>query len=237
MEITMQQTNFPLADKNGILRLLPKELSSVSKKRINKFGGFMFMYDFVQDYWVRPRIHKADPKKHWEIMHELIKSVKAATVLDIACGTGGAIPHFDNSNDYTGLDLSYTMLRYAVKKARKRDFIKYAFVEGNAEELYFPEETFYFVLIDTSLHMIEKYQSCIAEAARVLKKGGDLVCSCPSVGINKEFDMLWTKIAPKRHLHSLKESDLQTVCLENKLTYYHINTNGGVLYFRARKDQ
>lgn len=233
----MKQNNLPIADKNGIIQALSEDLSRVNKKRLNKFGTFMFIYDFVQDYWVRPRLHKADPKKHWKIMHELIKPVKAATVLDIGCGTGGAIPHFADSNEYTGLDLSYTMLRYAIKKAKKQGLMGYTFVEGNAEELYFPKETFDFVLIDTSLHMIEKYQKCIAEATRVLKKGGDIICSCPVVGINKEFDMLWEKIAPKRHLHSLKETELQAACSAHGLTYYHIDTNGGVLYFRASKEQ
>ena len=233
----MEQGNLPIADKNGIIRSLPKDLSEVNRKRINKFGTFMFMYDFIQNHWVRPRIHKANPKKHWEIMHEVIAPVKEAVVLDIACGTGGAIPHFDSSNDYTGLDLSYAMLRQAVKKAKTKGFREYALVEGNAEELLFTNESFDFALIDTSLHMIPKYQMCIGEAARVLKKGGRLICSCPTIGINKEFDISWAKIASKRHLHSLDESDFQAVCSSNELSYDRIATNGGVLYFHALKKQ
>lgn len=232
----MAQDNMPVADKKGIIRVLPTELSEVNRKRITKFGFFMFMYDFVQDFWVRPHIHKANPKRHWEIMHAAIAQVKEAVVLDIACGTGGAIPHFDSSNDYTGLDLSYAMLKQAVKKARAKGFHTYALVEGNAEELLFANESFNFALIDTSLHMIPQYQMCIGEVARVLKKGGELFCSSPTVGINKEFDALWAKIAPRRHLHSLKESDFQAACSRNGLSYDRIETNGGVLYFQARKE-
>jgi len=232
----MKKDDLPIADEKGIIRALPHELSEVNRKRISNFGALMSLYDFIQNRWVRPRIHKASPKRHWEIMHEVIVTVKESVVLDIACGTGGAIPHFDRSNDYTGLDLSYAMLRQALKKVRIRGFRKYALVEANAEDLFFTNETFDFALIDTSLHMIPKYQVCIAEAARVLKKGGDLFCSCPTVGINQEFDMLWAKIAPKRHLHSLKESDFQDVCSINDLRYHRIGTNGGVLYFHALKD-
>jgi ubiquinone/menaquinone biosynthesis C-methylase UbiE len=235
MEVSMEQDNLLIADRNGIIRALPKELSEVNRQRISKFGTFMFMYDFVQNHWVRPLIHKANQKRHWEILHEVIAPVKEARVLDIACGTGGAIPHFDSSNDYTGLDISYAMLRQAVKKAKTKGFRKYALVEGNAEELLFRNESFDFALIDTSLHMIPRYQMCIAEAARVLKKGGDLICSCPTVGINKEFDTLWAKIAPKRQLHSLKESNFQAACSSNRLSYDRIETNGGVLYFHGIK--
>lgn len=233
----MEHNNLPPADKNGIIRALPKDLSEVNRKRIGKFGFFMFLYDFVQNNWVRPRIHKANPKQHWKMMHEAISSVKDAVVLDLACGTGGAIPHFDSSNHYTGLDLSYAMLKQLVKKAKTKGFPDYVLVEGNAEELLFASESFDFVLIDTSLHMIPEYQMCMAEAARVLKKGGTLICSSPTVGINEEFDALWAKISSRRHLHSLKESDYQTLCSGNGLSYDRIGTNGGVLYFRGRKEE
>ncbi len=232
----MEKGNLPLPDKNGIVQALPEELSGENRKRIGKFGTFMFMYDLIQNHWVRPRIHKANPQTHREIMHELITSVKGAVVLDIACGTGGAMPHFDTSTDYTGLDLSYAMLRQAVKKAKARGFRKYTLVEGTAENLPFYDQSFDLVLIDTSLHMIPEYPRCASEASRVLKKGGHLICSCPTVGINPEFDTLWKKIAPKRMLHSFKESDLQALCSDNGLVYEHIGTNGGVLYFRGPRE-
>jgi ubiquinone/menaquinone biosynthesis C-methylase UbiE len=234
-EFNMQQHDLPMPDMNGIIRALPEALSEVNRKRIGKFGTFMSMYDFIQNHWVRPRLHKADPKRHWKIMHELIAPVKEAVVLDVACGTGGAIPHFDPSNDYTGLDLSYAMVKQAVKKAKAKRFRKYRLIEGNAEGLLFADESFNFALIDTSLHMIPEYRACVAEAARVLKKGGDLICSCPTVGINQEFDVVWARIASKRHLHSLKELDFQAVCDAYGLGYHRVGTNGGVLYFRAVK--
>jgi ubiquinone/menaquinone biosynthesis C-methylase UbiE len=233
----MEHANLPPADKKGIIRALPEDLSEVNRNRISKFGFFMFMYDFVQDKWVRPRIHKADPKKHREMMQREISPVKEAAVLDLACGTGSAIPHFDSSNHYTGLDLSYSMLKQAVKKAKAKGFPEYTLVEGNAEELFFASGRFDFVLIDTSLHMIPEYRMCIAEAARVLKKCGNLLCSTPSVGIDKEFDALWAKISSRRHLHSLEERDFIALCSDNGLAYGRIGTNGGMLYFRAHKEQ
>jgi len=195
----------------------------------------MFLYDFAQDHFVRPRLHKADPQRHREILKNLISPVKNSHVLDIACGTGGAIPHFDSSNEYTGLDLSYSMLKQAVKKAKNKSFQKSIFIQGTAEELLFDDESFEFVLMDTALHMIPKYQLAISEAARVLTKGGIFVCSTPVIGISKEFDATWKKISDKRNLHSFAEEVIDDVCSRNGLSYRRINTNGGVLYFQAQK--
>ena len=233
----MEKEMLPPPDKNGIIKALPHELSEVNMLRLKKFGAFMILYDFAQDYFVRPRLHKADPQRHRELLENLISPVKKSYVLDIACGTGGAIPHFDSSNEYTGLDLSYAMLKQAVKKAKKKSFRKSRFIQGNAEELLLRDESFEFVLMDTALHMILKFQLAIAEVARVLNKGGVFVCSTPVVGISKDFDNTWKKIADKRSLHSFTEEDIEEVCSHNGLIYSRYDTNGGVLYFQAQKAQ
>ena len=220
-------------DKNGIIIALPRELSEENILRLKKFGALMFLYDFAQNHFVRPRLHKANPQKHREILKTLISPIKKCHVLDIACGTGGAIPNFDSSNEYTGIDLSYSMLKQAVKKAKKKSFQKSRFIQGNAEELLLGDESFEFVLMDTALHMIPKYQLAIAEAARVLTKGGVFVCSTPVVGISKDFDTTWKKISDKRSLHSFTEEDIERVCSHNGLIYSRYGINGGVLYFQA----
>ncbi len=231
----MEKEILPQPDKNGITRVLPSELSEVNRQRLKQFGAFVFLYDFAHDHFVRRCIHKADPRRHQEILKKLISPVKKSHVLDIACGTGGAIPHFDSSNEYIGLDLSYSMLKQAVKKAKKKRFQKLKFIQGNAEDLHFEDESFDFVLMDTALHMIPKYQLAISEAARVLKKGGAFVCSTPVVGISNDFDTTWKHISNKHGLHSFTEDNIKEVCSRNGLNYTRYDTNGGVLYFRAQK--
>ena len=231
----MEKEILPSPDKNGIIKALPRELSEKNILRLKKFGAFMFLYDFGQDHFVRPRLHKANPQRHREILKSLISPVKKSHALDIACGTGGAITHFDSSNEYTGLDLSYSMLKQAVKKAKKKSFQKSRFIQGTAEELLFDDESFEFVLMDTALHMIPKYQQAIAEAVRVITKDGIFVCSTPVVGISKEFDTTWREISDKRNLHSFTEEDIEDVCSLNGLSYTRIDTNGGMLYFQAQK--
>jgi len=227
--------NFSTADQGGIIRALSQNLSHVNEKRIRQFGAFMFLYDLIQEHWVRNRIHKADPSEHKQIMQDLIAPVKNVTVLDMACGTGAAIKYFDSSNHYTGLDISYCMLRQALKKARKKQFSGFRLVEGNAEEVLFEEQSFDFVLIDTALHMIPRYQDCIDNVSRILKTDGTLLVGCPTVGINQEFDALWNKIAPKRHLNVLTESSYESICSGSGMTYQRIQTNGSMMYFKGIK--
>jgi len=232
--MTMKGFNLPAPDKKGIIRALPDELSEVNKNRLKKFGVFMFLYDFAQDHMVRPRIHKADPERHRDILKAHIAPIRNAQVLDMACGTGGAIPHFDPTNAYTGLDLSYAMLRQAVKKAKKKGFPTCRLIEGNAEDLPFEKASFDLVLMDTALHMIPRYDTAISEAGRVLKKDGTFFCATPAVGIHRAFDSNWEKIAGKRELHSLTEQDISDVCTKHALSYSRAETNGGVLYFTAK---
>ncbi len=231
----MDNEYLPPPGKDGIIRGLPDELSEENRSRLNKFGYFMFLYDFFQDRFVRPRIHKADPSLHHEIMRGLIAPVVGMRVLDVACGTGAAVPLFDPSNSYTGLDLSLAMLKEALKKLKRRSFTRQVLVQGNAEELLFADESFDFVLMDTSLHMIPRAGRSVEEIARVLVKDGEFACSTPAVGIDAEFDRNWRKIENKRNLHSFSEDDIKRMCSRSGLNYERVATNGGMLYFRTRK--
>lgn len=231
----MEKGKLPPPGADGIIRGLPDELSEENRSRLNKFGYFMFLYDFFQDRFVRPRIHKADSALHHEIMRKLTAPAVGVRVLDVACGTGAAVPLFDPTNSYTGLDLSLAMLKEALKKLKGRSFKEPVLVQGNAEELLFADESFDFVLMDTSLHMIPRAGRAVEEIARVLVKGGEFSCSTPAVGLDDGFDRNWRKIAGKRNLHSFSEDDIKQMCSRSGMNYERVATNGGVLYFRARK--
>jgi len=222
-------------DKDGIIKALPKELSLENRRRIKKFGVLMFLYNMFQDHFVRPRIHKADVHQHQHILQDLLEPIRYSFILDIACGTGAAMKYMDQSNEYIGLDISYSLLIQAVKRAQKHEFKKCDFILGNAEELIFEDNIFDYVVMDTALHMLPKYDKAISEVSRVLKAGGIFICSTPIVGICDEFDLNWSKISKKRNLHSFSANDVAKVCSSNNLNYDRVATNGGMLYFQAKK--
>ncbi len=149
---------FPPPDKNNIIDLLPDNLSAANEKNKNQFRVFALLYDPAMKYFIRRRVHKANPARHIRIWQELIGSVCKAKILDLACGTGGLIACMDKDNDYTGLDLSYEMLRKAGKRAREKGFTSCRLIRGNAETQIFPEGSFDLVITDTALHMIPDWQ-------------------------------------------------------------------------------
>jgi ubiquinone/menaquinone biosynthesis C-methylase UbiE len=233
----MEQKNLPPPDRKGIIKALPDDLSEANRKRLRKFGFFMFLYDFIENHIVRPRLHKADPLKHRTIIQKMLSPLKNVRILDIGCGTGAAIPLIDESNDYTGVDLSYAMLVQALKKAKRHPFRNCSLIQANAETLPFKAASFDVVLMDTTLHMIPDCKKGVSEVSRVLRNGGLFLCATPAVGISTEFDLIWKKIAARRNLHALDEEAIIKLCASNGLAYTRLAINGGVLYFHAKRSR
>ncbi len=230
-------TNSPLPppDSNGIISLFQDELSPENNQRNRSFSRSAWVYDLMQEYFVRPHIHKVDPCQHRKTVKAILAPAKNKRVLDIACGTGSAIQYLDRSHRYTGLDLSYRMLKRAVKKGAKKNFSSMQFIQANAEQQHFPEHCFDLIVMDTALHMIPNYQAAIGQIARVLDPQGVFICSTPAMGINAEFDVVWSKMAGKRGIHSFCIADLEKVCFQHQLSFEQYAVNGGMIYFKARK--
>ncbi|PIE73641.1 MAG: hypothetical protein CSA20_02215 [Deltaproteobacteria bacterium] len=225
----------PPPDKHNIIDLLSRDLSAANEKNKNQFRFFSPLYDPVMKYFIRPRVHKADTAYHMRIWQELIGSVRQVKILDLACGTGGLITCLDNDNEYTGLDLSYEMLKKAAGRARKKGFARWCLVCANAEEQVFPGDSFDLVITDTALHIIPDWQGTIMAAARGLGPQGVFTGAVPVLGIDDAFDKGWSKYSSRPQFHALTSDDLQAACHANNLDYTCIATNGGMLYFQARK--
>ena len=233
----MKNKNLPSPDKNGIIRiLLPIDYTDSNKQLLKKFNINPVIYDFFQENIVRPNTHKADSKKHYEILRSELERIKDKQILDIGCGTGSIIKYLDTNNYYTGLDISYSLLKKAAKRIESSCLKQAKLIEGSAEELPFKDSSFDFCICNTALHMIPDYKRSIQEITRVLKVEGYLIGCCPATGINKQFDEKWGKVIQKRKMiHSLNEENIKTACIQSDLKYKRIATNGGLLYFRADK--
>ncbi|PID77513.1 MAG: hypothetical protein CSB24_01180 [Deltaproteobacteria bacterium] len=221
-------------DKNHI-SFLPGDLSAANKKNQRQFRFFAPFYDPVMRYLIRPRVHKADPARHQGIWQEMIGNLRKAEILDLACGTGGLIACINQDNNYTGLDLSYEMLKKAAKRAGKKGFSGYRLICGNAESQIFPAGSFDAVVSDTALHMIPDWQGAVRAAAHSLAPQGTLSGAVPIVGIDKDFDRIWQKYADRPQFHALTEDDLAQSCRINHLDFTRFATNGGLIYFQAVK--
>lgn len=93
-------------------------------------------------------------------------------VLDIACGSGSAtIPAAERGAAVTGLDLTPELLEAGREKAAERG-VEIEWVEGDAEQLPFEDESFDVVLSTIGIMFAPDHRRAASEVARVLRPGG-----------------------------------------------------------------
>jgi demethylmenaquinone methyltransferase/2-methoxy-6-polyprenyl-1,4-benzoquinol methylase len=106
--------------------------------------------------------------KKWQ--RELLKdlSLSNKTVLDLACGTGEISHLIENKTKMTvGLDYSLSMLKVAKEKNKKT-----IFVQGDALNLPFKDNSFDLVTVSLGLRHFDDLEKSLKEIKRVLKPEG-----------------------------------------------------------------
>jgi demethylmenaquinone methyltransferase/2-methoxy-6-polyprenyl-1,4-benzoquinol methylase len=103
------------------------------------------------------------------------------SVLDVAGGTGDiAFRIVDASHGHahaTVLDINGSMLSVGRERAEKKGYAgKVDFVEANAEELPFADDTFDAYTIAFGIRNVPRIETALSEAFRVLKPGGRFLC-------------------------------------------------------------
>ena len=100
--------------------------------------------------------------------------------LDVAGGTGDVafrvVEAGGPQTDVTVLDINSDMLRVGKERAEKRGLGQLSFVEGNAEELALPDNTFDAYTIAFGIRNVPRIPLALREAYRVLKRGGRFLC-------------------------------------------------------------
>jgi len=82
----MESTTLPAPDPNGIIPLSPGVVSAENHGHKKSFDHYAWAYDLIQEYWVRPRIHNADPRRHRKILSGMLKPFQKSRVLDPTLG-------------------------------------------------------------------------------------------------------------------------------------------------------
>ena len=93
-------------------------------------------------------------------------------VLLVGVGTGLDLPHLPSQHRYVGLDLTPAMLR----RARRRPSpARVAYVQADAQALPFCDHSFDGAVLHLILAVVPDPGRCLAEAARVVRPGGELL--------------------------------------------------------------
>lgn len=96
-------------------------------------------------------------------------------VLEVGCGHGGGASYLVRTfhpASYTGLDLNPDGIEYCRSRHKLEGL---DFVQGNAEELPFDEESFDAVINIESSHLYPRFPRFLTEVARVLRPGGQFL--------------------------------------------------------------
>ena len=99
-------------------------------------------------------------------------------VLDVCTGTAGVAMEIAHHHDgrIVGLDVSHLMLEAGLRAVEKKNLDgRVQLVQGRAEHLPFPDETFDTVVFTYLLRYVEEPDATIRELSRVLKPGGELL--------------------------------------------------------------
>ena len=91
-------------------------------------------------------------------------------VLIAGIGTGLDVPHLPAGNQYVGIDITRAMLRRVPASPAAL-----ALVQGDSMRLPFSDASFDCAVLHLIIAVVPEPARCLAEAARVLKRGGTLL--------------------------------------------------------------
>ena len=145
-------------------------------------GPFGAFYDF---YIERPRLVSVIGRAVWgidasilyESMAPISTAADGATIADVPCGGGVALRALrpGQAVRYLAMDLSPEMLKRAERRARKRSLKQVEVRVADMTELPLGDGEVDLFLSYSGLHMLPDPQRAVAEIARCLKPGGQLV--------------------------------------------------------------
>lgn len=109
-----------------------------------------------------------------------MKVERGKKALDVCTGTGdwalALAEAVGDKGNVIGLDFSENMLKVAEEKLAKTPLKNVSFINGDAMDLPFPDNSFDYVTIGFGLRNVPDYKRVLKEMHRVCKPGGQVVC-------------------------------------------------------------
>ena len=149
------------------------------------FARIARRYDFLND------LQSFGMHRGWKRrVVQLAQVSPQARALDLCCGTGDiSFALAERGANVTGLDFSREMLQVASERNEKYD-TRPAFIQGDAQQISFPENTFDIVTVGYGLRNLTSWQRGLEEMRRVARPGARLIV----LDFGKPANPLWRAI-------------------------------------------
>jgi 2-polyprenyl-6-hydroxyphenyl methylase / 3-demethylubiquinone-9 3-methyltransferase len=141
-------------------------------------GNDLTIYTRFADQWWEPRaapfrsLQNLTPFRI-EMIRELCGSLEGKTVFDLGCGGGLiSLPLLDSGSNVIGIDQSAKSIEVARAKANGRG----TFLAGDIRDVRFPDQSADIVLLADVLDHLPDYPRALAEASRLVRRGGRVFC-------------------------------------------------------------
>ena len=135
------------------------------------FAKIARRYDFLND------LQSFGLHRGWKRrVVDLAKVTSQSRALDLCCGTGDiSFALAQKGALTTGLDFSAEMLAVAAERNQKTGPTAPAFIQGDAQNVPFPDSSFDIVTVGYGLRNLTSWQRGLEEMHRVAKPGGRLI--------------------------------------------------------------
>jgi len=158
---------------------------------ITEPAGLAEMKQRTRATWAAGNFPEVAKRELWPVGERIVQRIGIGTgehVLDVACGSGNvAIRAAQAGGDVVGLDLTPELFDAARSLAAEAG-VTVDWVEGDAEDLPFDDESFDVVLSTFGVMFAPRHEVAARELARVLRPGGRIgLCNWTSEGIQGEF--------------------------------------------------
>jgi len=225
MGITTIKSDIKTLKKNGIYYLINQK-GDVEKYKPWLGDLFSFLYDKIMEKSIFPKKFNASIDNHSQILKSEFEQVHNKAIIEFATGSGNAVEFLNNTNTYSGIDISAGLLHIAKNKFQNHGFMNFELFICDACQTPFQDNIYEIAICNLSLNFFDDIDKFILELKRVLKSGGTFFCSVPIP--EKKND----KIIIRGNLYST--DDLQKKFERNGFTFSPLSyENGALLYFKT----
>jgi len=150
------------------------------------FAAIARRYDWLND------LQSFGLHRRWKRrVAELAAAEPGARALDLCCGTGDiAFALARRGAETTGLDASPQMLEVAAARHFKAPISNLKFVQGDAQQIPFPDDSFDIVTVGYGLRNLTSWEQGLDEMFRVARPGARLIV----LDFGRPANALWRKI-------------------------------------------